>query len=412
MNIPIVLNRPLMKNLVVFLYLICLAVPATAFSKAFAISFTNGSNALLSTCRNSGVSSLNSLLTVNDNTTGQPLTWTVVSGPSHGTLSGFPAASVTNGSSVTPSGTGYQPAAGYAGGDSFIIEASDGISSAQITISVNVGAAPALPVFTQYQTVVNQGQMGVVYSVLADPMGTSYNWIYLGSGVTINSNNTETMTMDFGSSATSGTLYVQITGPCGNSPYQQLNITVTTMPMPVKLISFTVAPVHDDALVEWTTSAEENSHHFNIQRSEDGHRFYTIHQIPAAGNASHVINYQFLDTSLRTQRAYYRLLQVDIDGKAYGSAIRTLDRKADRSQLLVYPNPFSANELNIKKDPLKKGAYELLLFNVSGQVVFSQKGRYGGESIMKLQLPVLQKGAYVLQMKDASGSISQRLIRN
>lgn len=88
-------------------------------------------------------------LYVSDLDVGQTLTWTVVSGPSHGTLDGFPATASTNGSggiygtvgstdTRIPTAVTYTPAQDYVGDDSFTIQVSDGTATATRTIQVGV----------------------------------------------------------------------------------------------------------------------------------------------------------------------------------------------------------------------------------------------------------------------------------
>lgn len=62
---------------------------------------------------------------------GDALTWTIVTGPAHGTLSG-------SGPALT-----YTPSAGYLGGDAFAFTASDAsAASAAATVAITVAAAP------------------------------------------------------------------------------------------------------------------------------------------------------------------------------------------------------------------------------------------------------------------------------
>ncbi len=103
-------------------------------------SFDNGSSQNLTVCKNSSSNSLNALLAAT-NSIGGTFTWTVTSGPSNGTLFGFPA-TASAGTSISPSGTSYTPTSGFTGSDAFTIQVSDGTNSATTTINVTVSPAP------------------------------------------------------------------------------------------------------------------------------------------------------------------------------------------------------------------------------------------------------------------------------
>lgn len=90
-------------------------------------------------------------LYVSDLDVGQTLTWTVISGPSHGTLTGFPVTAPTNGSGGIygtagstdiriPTPVAYVPDNGYIGSDSFTLQVSDGSDIDTRTLNVNVNS--------------------------------------------------------------------------------------------------------------------------------------------------------------------------------------------------------------------------------------------------------------------------------
>src|ERR1044071_1829647 len=94
-----------------FFFLICFCASAQ-------ISFNNN-NPVLSVCKSTSLSppltSINDLISINDPVNGETLTWSVVSGPSHGSLNGFTTSALSNGSTVSPSGLGYKPVRNYSG---------------------------------------------------------------------------------------------------------------------------------------------------------------------------------------------------------------------------------------------------------------------------------------------------------
>ncbi len=66
--------------------------------------------------------------------------------------------------------------------------------------------------------------------------------------------------------------------------------------------------------VDWTTANEENNKYFILQRSADGQKFSDIDTIAAANQASgHA--YSDIDRAPLAGNNFYRLSQVDNDGK-------------------------------------------------------------------------------------------------
>ncbi len=102
--------------------------------------FVNGPSQSLTVCQGSSAS-LNALLTAADASSGETLTWSVLSGPSHGSVSASYTAG--SGSTVIPTGLSYNPTTGYVGSDVFTIQITDGIFTATTTINVSVGSTSA-----------------------------------------------------------------------------------------------------------------------------------------------------------------------------------------------------------------------------------------------------------------------------
>ena len=91
---------------------------------------------------------IDSLLDITDADNGDALTWSVSSGPSSGTLTGFNATATSNGSTISPSGLDYQPDPDFFGSDLFDVEISDGFETDMITVTVTVNAVNDQPSFT------------------------------------------------------------------------------------------------------------------------------------------------------------------------------------------------------------------------------------------------------------------------
>src|SRR4030095_144962 len=67
-------------------------------------------------------------------------------------------------------------------------------------------------------------------------------------------------------------------------------------PLPLNLIAFQAEKSGDkDALLTWTTANEENTSHFQIQRSFDKNKWYDVGKVGAAGYSVEIRNYEFFD---------------------------------------------------------------------------------------------------------------------
>lgn len=123
--------------------------------------------------------------------------------------------------------------------------------------------------------------------------------------------------------------------------------------LPITLKSFTAQKfTNNSVLLDWISSSEINSSHFDIQRSEDGEYFETIGTITAAGESSADIAYSFIDRDLNLRRNqtkifYYRLNMIDLDASQEFSEIKAVRMTNEGyADVIVFPNP-TAELLNI-----------------------------------------------------------------
>ena len=117
---------------------------------------------------------------------------------------------------------------------------------------------------------------------------------------------------------------------------------VTQVPLSVTLTSFMVECDNEIPILKWVTSSEQNSNYFQVERSRDGFEWFEISKILGAGNSNTNKNYQFYDmTSGGYFEGYYRLKQVDFDGKFEYFGPNYSFCKDSKSKLSseVFPNP-------------------------------------------------------------------------
>lgn len=106
-------------------------------------SFTNGATVSVTMCATTADTTtvdttLGNLTAVIDSDLCQTLTWSVLSGPGHGTVSGFPSMGTASGFTITPTGLAYNPTLGYTGFDTVKVRISDGVANDTITYYVQI----------------------------------------------------------------------------------------------------------------------------------------------------------------------------------------------------------------------------------------------------------------------------------
>jgi uncharacterized delta-60 repeat protein len=124
--------------------------------------------------------------------------------------------------------------------------------------------------------------------------------------------------------------------------FSEFYLTGSPTPLPVELTTFTAtAGASGTVRLAWTTASELNSHAFEMERSLDGVTFGKLGTLAAAGTSLTPRAYALLDAQLPAGATvlYYRLRQVDQDGTAYYSGVRTVALAGASAGLSLYPNP-------------------------------------------------------------------------
>lgn len=121
-------------------------------------------------------------------------------------------------------------------------------------------------------------------------------------------------------------------------------------PLPVTLLNLSAKNIGDVNFLTWTTSSEINNDRFEIERSEDGIHFTTIGSLAGAGNSASPINYSYPDRGYQTSLTYYKIRQIDYNGKFYESPV-VIVSSGSKFTLTCYPNPYtSETTLLVKSD--------------------------------------------------------------
>ena len=137
--------------------------------------------------------------------------------------------------------------------------------------------------------------------------------------------------------------------------------------MPVEFTSFEGKAAGNRVQLSWATSLERNADRFEIQRSQNVAEFGTIGQVKAAGDATQKQAYGFTDEQALTGINYYRLRQVDRDGRVQFSKIIALTTRPEAPAIAVLGNPTEGSRIKLQLFNLE--ASQLRLTDVQGRSV-------------------------------------------
>lgn len=176
--------------------------------------------------------------------------------------------------------------------------------------------------------------------------------------------------------------------------------------LPVTLIDFRGEQSGATNKLTWSTSTEINNKGFELQRSADGRNFTSIAFIATTaegGNSSTGIGYSYNDVR-PLAHSYYRLKQIDRDGKINFSKVILLTKKVSEITFSsIYPNPVR-NELNVTiASPLPNNV-TLLVTDLTGKAVMQQQTRLiAGMNHELLHVGYLSAGTYFIKAVCSTG---------
>ncbi|MCU0334177.1 MAG: hypothetical protein MUF62_03895 [Chitinophagaceae bacterium] len=156
---------------------------------------------------------------------------------------------------------------------------------------------------------------------------------------------------------------------------------------------------NDGAWLWWGTANEANTKHFVVEHSTDGRRFEAIGTVAAAGNSTTSRQYQFLHTQPAAGMHYYRIRQIDQDGRFSVSSVITLLQRQGMRRAMIAPNPVRSQLMLLLPAALAKPAQANVL-NMRGQVLM-RLPIAAGTWQLSANLSQLPAGTYRLQLLDA-----------
>src|SRR5260221_4769246 len=182
-----------------------------------------------------------------------------------------------------------------------------------------------------------------------------------------------------------------------------------TIPVPLKMISFTAVRQTGITFLHWITDNEQNVSHIEIQRSENAINYATIGTV-SARNISYQQHYDFEDHSSIHGITWYRLKVVDYDCKfSYSKIVAVSERELQSSSFIVL-NPVR-NAITIFNKTGHDAMFDYKLFNPAVQQLLNGKINMVINGGAVLPLPAqAATGIYLLELSNEKLAFRQKLL--
>jgi parallel beta-helix repeat protein len=180
--------------------------------------------------------------------------------------------------------------------------------------------------------------------------------------------------------------------------------------LPITLTSFEVSAIGaHSALLQWSTAAELNNEEFIVQRSTDGVTFQNIGTVKGSGTKNALSSYTFTDTYAPSGIVYYKLIQIDYNGKQSNGPIKSISFSA--SEINIIPVSNSENVYSIATNFSTTTSLFYQVIAATGQIV--AQGTYtssAGVFEKTVNLQQLAPAVYIFRVAGAESVYVDKVI--
>ncbi|HEY5405970.1 MAG TPA: T9SS type A sorting domain-containing protein [Ginsengibacter sp.] len=199
-------------------------------------------------------------------------------------------------------------------------------------------------------------------------------------------------------------------GGCGND-FAMDDVQFAACPeggsLPVTFLGISARQTGSGVSVDWSSSQEINSNHFDVLKSADGNtNWESVASINAAGNSASVKKYSAFDPKPFGGINFYRVRQVDNDGNFTYTKTVSVNLNFAKIGISVLTNPFH-NSLTVDFTSATTQPVFARLIDITGKQVAMEKWNVatGSSTQYFSNINGLQQGMYILNIISGSGEI-------
>ena len=192
--------------------------------------------------------------------------------------------------------------------------------------------------------------------------------------------------------------------------------TTGLVPLPVRFIGFNAVRNKDKALLNWSVAEESSiTDRYEVLRSTNGVDFTSIATIKSFNNGRSSNSYSFTQESLSSILTkgviYFRIKQIDKDGKFVYTDIKNIRLSTKGIFAGVYPNPIKQST-TLTFDLVENSRVIYSLTDAAGKTMETyQVQGFKGSNIKTLNLGKYAAGAYTLKVQAGDDIITLPIVK-
>jgi hypothetical protein len=218
-------------------------------------------------------------------------------------------------------------------------------------------------------------------------------------------NGVEVMTLN---GLVAGQTYYMRVYDYGATIFGTFDISLSGTALPVSLSNLKAERVGSTNKLTWSTLTEQNNKGFELQRSNDGVNFSGIDFVNSKasnGNSNATLQYTYIDEKPFKGTSYYRLKQLDFDGRnTMSNVVFVKGSKVDNISISsIYPNPV-IHLLNLVVTTPTTEKVNFVITDLTGKMVSQQSLQLNsGDNNVQLPVASLANGTYIIKAVCSSG---------
>ena len=276
----------------------------------------------------------------------------------------------------------------------------------EVVVSGSDGTGTHFPVLTRYDATTDPSFL----IISGDVARVNSNNGSGGNSASSSIDQKGTIIADFGNNLISSITirYKNASGSQNDPAAQNIAIGNLSFQKPILVpVTFTYikAKVHPhQTSIYWQTATEHNNKHFEIEKSNANQSWSKIGTVQGSMESYSLKNYSFTDPVINPGITYYRVRQVDQDGKSRYSEIVTVTHTHKHFIAEIYPNPVEISSvISLYAD--HPDEVIVTIIDALGKTLASEEWiiSKGTNELSLMQLADLARGHYFVRLNNAAG---------